>query len=385
MNGKDLAKVSLYCFGLLIGIIMTIAGLIAAWPHFIAVSGIYVEVLAVLFAIGLVVGLPASVIWHVQVHRKWTQLRLQREEEELKAIQDENRRQNEHHELQLYLARTRIAADERGNRPALVGIDPAAVTLLPGGNFAQNVPHTLHYVYKGEPGTSLQEEKPALPALSRTTIHIPTFAEALASGAIGPGQRDMLFCYELIADEQTGQIIDISPIRGEIGALHTQFVAGGSQSGKTTYMAGSIAQAAAMGTVFYLVDPHKKHPEKSLAAKVQAFSDSFLLPPASSHEEIGRLLEHATKTQDALIGGKATRYQGCHIMVVVDEVPALMAYQKHQDKSIRHLYVSLALFMQSLGTQTAKFGQFSLNVNQKEDDIKLDLPWLMGSSSSCRV
>ena len=365
MNGKDLAKASLYCFGLLMGIMMTIAGLIVAWPHFIAVSAIFVQVLALLFAIGLLVGLPASVLWHVQVHRKRTHLRLQREEDELKAIQDENRRKNEEHEVKMFLAQTRVAADERGNRPALIGIDSSALTLLPSGNFAQHVPHTLHYVFKGEPGTSVQEEKPSMPTLPKaSTIHIPTFAESLASGEIGPGQRDMLFCYELIADEQTGQIVEISPVRGEIGALHTQFVAGGSQSGKTTYMAGSIAQAAAMNTLLYIIDPHKKHPEKSIAAKVQAFSDYLIMPPASTHEEIARLLEHATKTRDALIQGKATRYQRCHIMVVVDEVPALMAYQKSQEKSIRQLYVSLALFMQSIGTQTAKFGMTGLYGSQ---------------------
>lgn len=206
---------------------------------------------------------------------------------------------------------------------------------------------------------------PQLPPLGeKRSLHIPSFAEAMEYGDIGPDQTDMLFCYELVADAQTLQPIELSPVRGEMGMLHTQFVAGGSQSGKTTYMSGIIGQAAAMHTLFYIIDPHKNHPEKSMAAKVQAFSSYFILPPASNHDEIAALLSHATKTRDRLIQGQETPYQGYHIMVIVDEVPALMAYQKSQDKRIKGLYVSLALFMQSIGTQTAKFGMTGLYGSQ---------------------
>ncbi len=170
----------------------------------------------------------------------------------------------------------------------------------------------------------------------------------------------MLFCHELILDELTRQAIELKPVRGEMGMLHTQFIAGGSQSGKTTYMSGIIGQAAAMRTLFYIIDPHKNHPDKSIAAKIQAFSRLFILPPASTHDEIENVLAHATAARDALIQGKPTPYQGYHIMVVVDEVPALMAYQKATDKRIKNLYLGLALFMQSIGTQTAKFGMTGL-------------------------
>lgn len=196
------------------------------------------------------------------------------------------------------------------------------------------------------------------------TLHVPTFAESMEAGDIGPNQKEMLFCHELTPSEQTPQLIELNPVRGEIGALHTQFIAGGSQSGKTTYMSGIVGQAAAMHTLFYIIDPHKMHPEKSIASKIQAFSSYFILPPAGTHEEIAKLLAHATMTRDALIQGHETHYQGYHIMVVVDEVPALMTYQKSQDKQIKNLYISLALFMQSIGTQTAKFGMTGLYGSQ---------------------
>lgn len=180
------------------------------------------------------------------------------------------------------------------------------------------------------------------------------------AGEIGPNQKDMLFCYELALNEQSPQVIELNPVRGELGLLHTQFIAGGSQSGKTTYMSGIVGQAAAMKTLFYIIDPHKMLPEKSIASKVQAFSSYFILPPAGTHEEIAALLSHATMTRDSLIQCKLTPYQGYRIMVIVDEVPALMAYQRSQDKQIKNLYISLALFMQSIGTQTAKFGMTGL-------------------------
>lgn len=200
------------------------------------------------------------------------------------------------------------------------------------------------------------------PAETSPDVHIPTFAEDLASGAISPRQRDMLFSYELLEDEDTGQV-RISPIRGDIDSQHTQFIVAGSQSGKTTYMSGIIAQAVAMKTVLYVIDPHRSHPEKSLSSKLAAFQDWMILPPASTHQEIERLLAHATKTRDDLIAGKKL-YQGYHIMVVVDEAPALMQYQRSQDKQLRQLYINLALFMQSIGTQTAKFGMTGLFSSQ---------------------
>lgn len=205
------------------------------------------------------------------------------------------------------------------------------------------------------------QQQVQLPMGQGNVLHIPTFSESMERGDIGVGQQEMLFCYEIVApDGQTAQALEISPIKGEIGALHTQFIAGGSQSGKTTYMSGIVGQAAAMRTLFYVIDPHKIHPEKSISAKIAAFSPYFILPPASTHEEVARVLAHATKTRDRLIQGQETPYQGYHIMFIVDEVPALMAYQKSQDKQVKSLYLSLALFMQSIGTQTAKFGMTGL-------------------------
>ena len=227
------------------------------------------------------------------------------------------------------------------------------------------VPHSLTYSpHIQSHGTTVSEEKQTQLLLPEPALHIPTFAESLSSGEIGPGQRDMLFCYEILEDEVTRQVSGLSPVRGSIGAQHTQFIVAGSQSGKTTYMAGQVAQAGFLDTLFYVIDPHKNHPEKSISSRIAPFKDFFILPPASTHEEIRRVINHATRVRDLRIQGKATPYDGYHIMVIIDEVPALMAWQRYQSKEIKQLYLSLALFMQSIGTQTAKFGITGLFASQ---------------------
>src|SRR5215469_16073887 len=59
------------------------------------------------------------------------------------------RLEREQHELERYLALTRVPADERGNKPSLIDIAEERVTQLPSGNFVQPVPthfapHTLY-------------------------------------------------------------------------------------------------------------------------------------------------------------------------------------------------------------------------------------------------
>ena len=281
---------------------------------------------------------------------------------------DARRQANEQHETNLYLAKTRLPANEQGNRDYIYDERTGQVIEVASGKVIQPVPHTYapHFTYTyRDTSTRVSEEEPAQQPylLTPGELHIPTFAESLAAGDIGLGQRDMLFCYEIVEDEVTKQV-RIVPIRGAIGEQHTQLVIAGSQSGKTTYMAGNMGQGAALNTLFYLIDPHRNHPEKSISAKVAALSDWFILPPAVTHQEIAQVLAHATKVRDLRIAGKPAPYDGYHIMFVVDEVPALMANQRSSDPHIKQLYRNLALFMQSLGIQTAKFGITGLFASQ---------------------
>lgn len=335
------------------------------------------QVTAIMLFLLLVGGIPLTLYMHVQHKRKLRAIELEHARENLRAkeievdtkeeqrlfVQEQRELARRAHEVNMYLAQTRLYADPNGNRPFIFNPSTSDVIEIASGNFPQPVPNHLHHEVNYS-DTSTRALEAGKDQNSLANLHIPTFAESLASGDIGPGQHDMLFCFELLQDEATKRFTAISPIRGEIQAQHTQLVLAGSQSGKTTYMATNMAQAAVLGTLFYIIDPHKSHPEKSIAAKMAAYAPWFILPPASSHDEIKNLLKHATKVRDARIAGKPTPYDGYHIMVVIDEVPALMAHQKSSDKQLRQLYLDLAIFMQSLGIQTAKYGMTGLFASQ---------------------
>ncbi len=348
----------IFVLGVLL-LVVLVAALVANWQTFVTTSSLLIHIL-VLLAVIAIPGLLIAVGLY-KGYLAWMRIRYARED--LLARQDERRRANEEHETRLHLLRTRLPADERGNRSFVYDERSRRVIEVHSGNYIANVPHTYspRFDSRDSATRAREEQQQLLPVPGQ--LHIPTFAELLASGEVGPGQRDMLFCFEIVQDEITGQVT-ISPIRGAIHEQHTQLIVAGSQSGKTTYMANNMAQATVLGTLFYIIDPHRNHPEKSISVKIAALKDWFILPPAMTHQEIMRVLSHATRVRDARIGGKPTPYDSYHIMFVVDEIPALMALQKSGDKSIRKLYLDLALFMQSLGIQTAKFGLTGLFASQ---------------------
>ncbi len=375
---------------LILGVILlllVVVGLVAGWGTFLRAAPILVQVLVILVAIAApaaIIGNGAKIayLWLLQIERsriatRTARVEAQMREEQLEALRDARRRENRLLETEIARRmaeadrvraevekmRITVAFDDQGNA-ALRDPFTGQIVQLQGNMREYPALSSLHYRYDHKDNsTPAVEAGPSRSALPAGNIHIPTFAESLASGEIGPRQRDMLFCYEIIEDEITGQV-SISPIRGAIGEQHTQLVVAGSQSGKTTYMASNMGQAAVLRTLFYIVDPHRNHPDKSIAAKMEAFKDWFIMPPAMTHDEIRRLLAHATRVRDDRIQGKPTPYDGYHIMVVVDEVPALMANQRSSEKQIRQVYLNLALFMQSLGIQTAKFGMTGLFASQ---------------------
>ena len=346
----------------LLAVLALVIGLVFAWNAFQAIPLAQVKALVI---VAILVALLLLGFFSKRTYLAW--LDVQHAKEELLARQDARRRVNERHEVDLYLAKTRLPANEQGNRDYIYDQHTGQVIEVASGNVIQPVPHSyaphITYSYRDTRPGVIEEPAQQPMLLTPGDLHIPTFAESLAAGDIGPGQRDMLFCYELVEDELTREV-KIVPIRGAIGEQHTQLVLAGSQSGKTTYMAGNIGQGAALNTLFYIIDPHRNHPEKSIAAKVAALSDWFILPPAMTHQEIAQVLGHATRVRDLRIQGKPTPYDSYHLMFVVDEIPALMANQRSSDKRIRQLYLELALFMQSLGIQTAKFGMTGLFASQ---------------------
>jgi hypothetical protein len=190
------------------------------------------------------------------------------------------------------------------------------------------------------------------------SIHVPTFAESLRSGLIGPGQEKILICHELQVDEYTGELTGrLRPYQDDLSNNCTMFLGGGSKSGKSTLMANLGAQEAIMSALFYIIDPHLGHPEKSIAVKLAPLKHTFILPPAQSDEEIRYLLDHATNEADCRVHTIETPYSSRPIVVIIDEVLNLFGRaQRHpEDKELQKLYRDLAFFMRDLGTQYNKY------------------------------
>ena len=351
---------SIFIFGLLL-LLVFVAALLANWQTVVAMSDWLIPIFGLL--VGVALPCLLLLIGIFKGYLAW--VRLKHAREELLAKQDERRRVNVEHETRLYLLRTRLPANREGNRDFIYDEYSGLVIEVTSGNFGMNAPYTYapRFDYRDGSPRLQEDQQPQQQLLPPGPVRIPTFADLLAAGEVGPGQRDMLFCFELVEDDSSGQV-QFVPLRGAITAQHTQLIVAGSQSGKTTYMANNLAQAAVLGALFYIVDPHRNHPEKSLSGKVGALKDWFILPSATTHQEIAQVLAHATRVRDARIQGQPTPYDGYHIIFVVDEVPALMALQKSNDKQLRKLYLDLALFMQSLGTQTAKIGMTGLFASQ---------------------
>ncbi len=205
--------------------------------------------------------------------------------------------------------------------------------------------------------TTISQEKPReLP--SARDIHIPTFSESMNAGLIGPGQDKLLICYNLERDEETGDLTGhIEPYLEKQEDASTLFVGGSSGSGKTTFMSHLALQGAMMNALYYIIDPHLTHPEKSIAVKLQALSHAFILPPVQSDAEIYQMYQHAETECLARLHGKETPYSGRPIVFIIDEVLNVFGRaQRTESKELLAMYKNLALFMRDLGTQYNKYG-----------------------------
>lgn len=208
------------------------------------------------------------------------------------------------------------------------------------------------------------------------SIQVPTFAESYNSGLIGSGQKKILICHELETDEYTGELTGrLAPYQDELNNNCTLFLGGGSKSGKSTFMAHLSVQEALMGALFYCIDPHLIHPEKSIACKLTAIQHAFILPPAANDEDIKRVLDHAEHEAYCRVNGIETPYSGRPIVFIVDEALVLFgrAQRNPDDKELQKFYKRLALFMRDLGTAYNKFGMDGIFATQylTKDAFKL--------------
>ena len=224
------------------------------------------------------------------------------------------------------------------------------------GVVVQSVPH--HYA----PHIAVHAAKdlPALPSLKVPVYQertIPSFAESVACGDIAPGQRDILYGWEIIEAPSTHEK-RVEPLRGGVELRQTLFLVGGMQCGKSTLVSNWMAQEAAKGdTVFLVIDPHLNIPETSLMARIPALAHAgYLAVPAAGREpkDIARVVKALHTEIDARFAGKETPLSGLKITFVVDEALALARMTrlpKHDP-----VYDDLLVLMQSVATETAKAG-----------------------------
>jgi hypothetical protein len=257
------------------------------------------------------------------------------------------------------LSHRRLHYDPIGNPEIPLDESGQPVALLPPGNSpVVSVPHTYapHLVYR-DSSTRAQEESQKLPSPALTALHIPSFAESIRAGLIGPGQREVLLCYELVRTDEGLLTGELTPYRDTLENNCTLFLGGASKSGKSTLMTHLAAQEAMMDALFYLIDPHLSHPDKSIARRLEPLAHAFILPPAMTDADIYAVLFHAKAEAEARLQGRETRLTGRPLVFIVDEVLNLFgrAQRQPQNKAIQQLYRHLALFMRDLGTQYNKF------------------------------
>ena len=261
------------------------------------------------------------------------------------------------------LSHRRLHYDPIGNPEIPIDESGRPLALLPPGNSpVVSVPHTYapHLVYRDN-STSAQEEpqdQQKLPVPAPASLHIPSFAESLQAGLIGPGQREVLLCYELLRNDEGNLTGELTPYRDTLENNCTMFLGGASKSGKSTLMTHLAAQETTMGALFYLIDPHLSHPDKSIARRLEPLAHAFILPPASADADIYAVLSHAKAEAEARLQGRETGLSGRPLVFIVDEVLNLFGRAQRQpgNKAIQQLYRHLALFMRDLGTQYNKFG-----------------------------
>jgi hypothetical protein len=137
---------------------------------------------------------------------------------------------------------------------------------------------------------------------------VPTFAQLLDQGKVGPGNK-------LLLGFRDGQ-----PIEGSWSDLYSTGVGGMTGSGKSWLAAFLVGQSAAAGARIILIDPHAGDPQ-SLATRLAPLSASYMCDTASTPPQIESALKLAA---DKLDGRKAGRGGTWPLLLICDEWTSLL-------------------------------------------------------------
>jgi hypothetical protein len=138
---------------------------------------------------------------------------------------------------------------------------------------------------------------------------VPTFADLLSQGIIGPGRQ-------LITGYSDGQ-----PITGALADWRSGAVAGLPGSGKTTTQRFIAAQAALQGARLVVLDPHMHKGADSLAGTLAPLASAFLCDPAEHPRDMLQALHLVNDIMQGRLSGKPVDFP---LFVFVDEFTSLM-------------------------------------------------------------
>jgi hypothetical protein len=138
------------------------------------------------------------------------------------------------HETDRYIALSRVPADDNGNRPALIGVNPYTVLQLPAGQYKEHPNLTSLHMHNATPRQleppKLEEEQELKEAIAKVVRYDDIAREI-------PDELSLLGIHP-----DNGQFEIVAPDR-----YKTAWFVGGSNTGKTNTVYGKVADAVRWG------------------------------------------------------------------------------------------------------------------------------------------
>ena len=188
-----------------------------------------------------------------------------------------------------------VARIEEARRPAV----PAHLTYAP------------HYSARNELAAGMDA-----PMLAPALASVPTFAQLLDQGAIGPAADGRAQPLLLGYNAENG-----TPIEGSWKSLYSAGIGALQGAGKSWLEAFLLSQSALQGARLIICDPHAGHDSESLASRIAPLAPAFLCDVAQSDREILAALKLANDELDQRKAGKGSAYP---IVVAIDEWTSLL-------------------------------------------------------------
>ncbi|MBK9711580.1 MAG: hypothetical protein IPO81_09690 [Kouleothrix sp.] len=152
--------------------------------------------------------------------------------------------------------------------------------------------------------------------LSAPALVVPTFAQLLSAGRIGPAADGRAQPLLLGYNAENG-----TPIEGSWKSLYSAGIGALQGAGKSWLEAFLLGQSALQGARLIICDPHAGHDSESLASRIAPLAPAFLCDVAQSDREILAALKLANDELERRKAGGGASYP---IVVAIDEWTSLL-------------------------------------------------------------